>query len=83
MYSKDTGCFGTILLFLTTMGAGYLIWALISIILAWPLSLLWNWLLPHLFSFPRITFIQAFGLEILSGLLFGVKFSLDRNGKTE
>ena len=32
---------------------------------------LWNWLLPTLFSFPRITFWQALGLLALCRILFG------------
>ena len=33
--------------------------------------LLWNWLLPAIFGFPRITFWQALGLLALSRILFG------------
>ena len=33
--------------------------------------LLWNWLLPSLFGWPRITFWQAFGILALSRILFG------------
>ena len=32
---------------------------------------LWNWLLPPLFDLPTITFWQAWGLLVLSRLLFG------------
>jgi len=32
---------------------------------------LWNWLLPPLFAFPRITFWQALGLLALCRILFG------------
>lgn len=32
---------------------------------------LWNWLLPELFQIPTIDMYQAFGLVILSKLLFG------------
>ena len=32
---------------------------------------LWNWLMPALFSLPKIGFWQALGLFILSKLLFG------------
>jgi hypothetical protein len=32
---------------------------------------LWNWLLPGLFGLPRITFLQALGLLILSKIFFG------------
>lgn len=34
-------------------------------------SALWNWLLPALFGWPRITFLQAVGLLALCRILFG------------
>jgi hypothetical protein len=41
-----------------------------DLILAWCVMGLWNVLLPVLFSFPIITFWQAFGLMILIDILF-------------
>lgn len=35
-----------------------------------PFLLLWNWLMPIIFSLPRIDIFQAFGLLILSWMLF-------------
>jgi len=32
---------------------------------------LWNWLLPALFAFPRVTFWQALGILALGRILFG------------
>jgi hypothetical protein len=32
---------------------------------------LWNWLLPSLFGFPRVTFWQGLGLLALCRILFG------------
>ena len=43
---------------------------LATILLALPLQLLWNWLMPTLFNFPLITFWQALGLNMLAGILF-------------
>lgn len=43
---------------------------LIMFLLALPLYLLWNWLMPDLFNLPTISFFQTFGLLILSNLLF-------------
>jgi hypothetical protein len=43
---------------------------LAAILLALPLQLLWNWLMPTLFNLPMITFWQALGLNIMSGILF-------------
>ena len=42
-----------------------------SLILAWPFQLLWNWLVPSIFGLGKITFLQAFGLKFLLGLIFG------------
>ena len=41
--------------------------------------LLWNWLLPSLFDWPRITFWQALGLLALCRILFG---GLGRHGSS-
>jgi type IV secretory pathway TrbL component len=43
---------------------------LVGFILGFPLMFLWNWLMPMLFSLPTITFWQAVGLNLLSGILF-------------
>jgi hypothetical protein len=43
---------------------------LAGILLALPLQLLWNWLMPNLFNLPVITFWQALGLNMLAGILF-------------
>ncbi len=37
----------------------------------WITMLLWNWLVPALFSGPVVTFWQALGLLVLSKILFG------------
>jgi len=43
---------------------------LTAILIGGPLMLLWNWLMPTLFSLPEITFWQACGLNLLATLLF-------------
>ena len=43
---------------------------LIDLLLAWPVMLLWNWLMPMIFGLPTLTFWQAFGLAMLIGFLF-------------
>lgn len=40
-------------------------------LLALPVMLLWNWLMPEIFGLMTINFFQALGLAILSCLLFG------------
>jgi len=40
-------------------------------LVAYVTQVLWNWLVPALFSGPAITFWQALGLLLLSKILFG------------
>ena len=65
------GCLGT-----TILGIA------IKLALAWPMQLLWNWLMPTLFGLPSITFWQALGLCVLGWLLVGSpSFSLHSESK--
>lgn len=41
-----------------------------AIILALPVMLLWNWLMPVIFGLIKITFWQALGINLLCGFLF-------------
>lgn len=43
---------------------------LLSLLLAIPVMLLWDWLIPEIFGLKEITLLQAWGLTLLSGLLF-------------
>lgn len=56
------------LLFATVVAL--LLVAVIGLVMAIPLMLLWNWLMPDIFQLPQISIFQAFGLAILSGILF-------------
>lgn len=47
--------------------------AIVSLIIGLPIMLLWNWLMPIIFNLPKITFFQAVGLSILTGILFKIK----------
>lgn len=47
----------------------------ISLLAAFPIMWLWNWLMPVIFNLPTITVWQALGLDILFGLLFGGRVS--------
>ena len=40
---------------------------------ALPVWMLWNWLMPNVFSLPTVTLTQAFGLLLLSGFFFSSK----------
>ena len=44
--------------------------AAISVILGFPLMILWNWLMPTIFYLDEITFWQALGLNALATILF-------------
>lgn len=54
---------------------------LVGLILGFPLMLLWNWLMPMLFNLPIITFWQAVGLNLLSGILFRTNITNKSNDK--
>lgn len=43
---------------------------LIALLVSLPVWLLWNWLMPTIFGLKTITWLQALGLSVLSGLLF-------------
>jgi len=45
--------------------------ALFAAIGGWAVMSLWNWLLPTLFTWPRITFWQGLGRLVLCRILFG------------
>jgi hypothetical protein len=42
----------------------------VGLLIMFPLMWLWNWLMPTLFHLPTITIWQAWGLSVLSSLLF-------------
>jgi hypothetical protein len=42
----------------------------LSLIMAVPTMLLWDWLMPELFGLKTITLFQAWGLNFLCGMLF-------------
>lgn len=45
--------------------------AVTSLFIAIPVFFLWNWLMPSIFGIKLITFWQAYGITLLTGLLFG------------
>lgn len=44
--------------------------AILAIVFSFPTMWLWNWLMPTLFGLVKITWLQALGLNVLSGILF-------------
>lgn len=47
-----------------------LVFLLLTFLFAIPTYYLWNWLMPEIFGLKTITFIQAFGINMLTGSLF-------------
>jgi hypothetical protein len=52
---------------------------LAAILFTLPLQLLWNWLIPDIFNLRYITFGEAFGLNMLAGILFRTSVSIKKN----
>lgn len=45
-------------------------YSVISLIAAIPTYFLWNWLMPNIFGIKAITFLQAWGINFLTSILF-------------
>jgi len=54
---------------LIIIGAIGLVFVL-ALLFTFPTLWLWNWLMPVIFGVTKITFWQAFGLNLLAGILF-------------
>lgn len=74
------GCAGCLLSLFVALGAvilGAILWVVVATA---PLYFVWNWIVPEVFPglvqthtvLGQITFIQAIGVTLLTGLLFGV-----------
>ncbi len=50
--------------------AGVVVASLFALLFGWLVMLLWNWLMPMLFGLKIITYWQAFGIIVLSKLIF-------------
>ena len=75
--------------FFTLIGVGLLsiiLFAVVALPCAVPAFLLWNWLCPHLFNLPEITYWEAWGLLWLCSMLFkgNPQYSMfkEEDGKT-
>jgi len=49
---------------------GVVIAAVLALLFGFFVMLLWNWLMPEIFGLTKITFWQAWGLVVLSHILF-------------
>ena len=47
----------------------------ISIVCSIPFMLLWNWLMPDIFGLRQINLLEAFGLAMMSAILFKSNYS--------
>ena len=54
--------------FLKALGVLALV-LLLALLMAYPTMWLWNWLMPIIFGLTKVTFWQALGLNMLSGIL--------------
>ncbi len=50
--------------------AGVLFASLFALLFGWLVMLLWNWLMPLLFGLRTVSYWQAFGITVLSKILF-------------
>ena len=55
---------------IATVILGIALIVFISFLLALPVMLLWDAVIPAIFQLPEITWLQAWGLSLLCGLLF-------------
>jgi hypothetical protein len=52
---------------------------LAAILFTLPLQILWNWLMPTIFNLPMVTFWEAFGLNLLAGILFRTNVNIKKD----
>jgi len=43
---------------------------IIAVVMSFPTMWLWNWLMPAIFGLTKISLAQAWGINVLSGVLF-------------
>jgi hypothetical protein len=60
-------------------GAIILAWAIIAVVVGFPIKWLWNWLMPNLFGLPEISFWMALGIALLISILFGGVIKINKN----
>jgi hypothetical protein len=54
----------------------------LALLFGWVVMLLWNWLMPEIFGLKQLSYWQAWGLMILSCILFkGIRFPKDESGR--
>ena len=58
---------------ITTWLVAFVLWFVLTALVAIPTVFVWNWTVPEILGLPRIGFSQAFGLLVLSSLLFSTR----------
>lgn len=48
-----------------------------SMLTSLPMMWLWNWLIPNIFGLTTLTWLQAWGMTFLCGILFKGKYSVN------
>ena len=61
---------GILELLIIVIGTAVVIAFMYSILIAFPVMWLWNYLMPNLFALPVISFWQAFAMALLTSFLF-------------
>ena len=56
--------------FIITLLTTFILICCSALFFSWIVMILWNWLMPDIFGLKEITWIQALGLNFLTGLLF-------------
>lgn len=59
---------------LAYIAGGFALLIIVSLIAALPMMLLWDWLMPSIFSLRTITWLEAWGLMALAALLHGTSY---------
>jgi hypothetical protein len=54
-------------------------WAIVAVIIGFPIKWLWNWIMPNLFNLPEISVWMALGIALLIGILFGGVINVKTN----
>lgn len=65
----------------TTLGyfIGFIIVCIgMGLLLSLPVMWLWNWLMPTIFGLTKITWLQSYGLTLLTSFLFKTSFNIDK-----
>lgn len=52
------------------LSLAFLAFIAFSLLISLPVMLLWDWLMPLLFGLPTITWLQSWGILVLSSMLF-------------